>query len=86
MKKIGLSNISCGITAFALTIEPLFFLKRLEELKQLYSEKKERYKSIGFVNDMRNHLEDLKHKMAWAVVNVSLKYVSSYKTYLFPIC
>uniref|UniRef100_A0A8D0F284 Structural maintenance of chromosomes protein 6 n=1 Tax=Strix occidentalis caurina TaxID=311401 RepID=A0A8D0F284_STROC len=45
-------------------------VERLQELKQLYCEKKERYKSIAFVNDMRKHLEDLKHKMAWAVVNV----------------
>ncbi|KFQ34223.1 Structural maintenance of chromosomes protein 6, partial [Merops nubicus] len=43
-------------------------LERLQELKLLYCEKKERYKSIGFMNDMRNRLEDLKHKMAWAVV------------------
>ncbi|XP_009704865.1 PREDICTED: structural maintenance of chromosomes protein 6 [Cariama cristata] len=44
-------------------------VERLQELKLLYCEKKERYKSIGFVNDMRNRLEDLKHKMAWAVVS-----------------
>ncbi|NXH14626.1 SMC6 protein, partial [Bucco capensis] len=43
-------------------------VERLQELKQLYCEKKERYKNIGFMNDMRNRLEDLKHKMAWAVV------------------
>ncbi|XP_071404409.1 structural maintenance of chromosomes protein 6 [Pithys albifrons albifrons] len=43
--------------------------ERLEELKQLYLEKRELYKSIAFVNDMRNHLEDLKHQMAWAVVS-----------------
>ncbi|NXF80743.1 SMC6 protein, partial [Sclerurus mexicanus] len=43
--------------------------ERLEELKQLYLGKKELYKSIAFVNDMRNYLEDLKHKMAWAVVS-----------------
>lgn len=42
--------------------------ERLQELKLLYKEKKERYRSIGFVNEMRNHLEELKHKMAWAVV------------------
>ncbi|NXG00563.1 SMC6 protein, partial [Sakesphorus luctuosus] len=43
--------------------------ERLEELKQLYLEKRELYKSIAFVNDMRSHLEDLKHQMAWAVVS-----------------
>ncbi|KFV00660.1 Structural maintenance of chromosomes protein 6, partial [Pterocles gutturalis] len=43
-------------------------VERLQELKLLYCEKKERYKSIGFVNELRNRLEDLKHKMAWAVV------------------
>ncbi|KAM9195799.1 structural maintenance of chromosomes protein 6 isoform 2-T3 [Mergus octosetaceus] len=42
--------------------------ERLQELKQLYNEKKEHYKSIGYVNEMRNRLEELKHKMAWAVV------------------
>ncbi|XP_062429143.1 structural maintenance of chromosomes protein 6 isoform X2 [Rhea pennata] len=44
-------------------------VERLRELKLHYCEKKERYKSIGFVNEMRNNLEDLKHKMAWAVVS-----------------
>ncbi|KAM6279637.1 structural maintenance of chromosomes protein 6 isoform 2-T2 [Porphyrio hochstetteri] len=43
-------------------------VERLQELKQDYCENKERYKSIGFVSEMRNQLEDLKHKMAWAVV------------------
>ncbi|KFU93166.1 Structural maintenance of chromosomes protein 6, partial [Chaetura pelagica] len=43
-------------------------VEHLQELKLLYCEKRERFKSIGFLNDMRNHLEDLKHKMAWAVV------------------
>ncbi|NXW32086.1 SMC6 protein, partial [Phaetusa simplex] len=55
------------------------FFKRLKELKQLYSEKKHRYKSIGFVNDMRNHLEDLKHKMAWAVVGEMEKEIQPIK-------
>ncbi|XP_053828607.1 structural maintenance of chromosomes protein 6 isoform X1 [Vidua macroura] len=43
--------------------------ERLEELKQLYLEKKEIFKSIAFVNDMQSRLEDLKHQMAWAVVS-----------------
>ncbi|NXL92475.1 SMC6 protein, partial [Alectura lathami] len=43
-------------------------VERLQELKQLYCEKKERCKSIASVNEMRNHLEKLKHQMAWAVV------------------
>ncbi|KGL77273.1 Structural maintenance of chromosomes protein 6, partial [Tinamus guttatus] len=43
-------------------------VERLRELKLHYHEKKERYKSIGVVKEMRNHLEELKHKMAWAVV------------------
>ncbi|XP_072714621.1 structural maintenance of chromosomes protein 6 [Ciconia boyciana] len=54
-------------------------VERLQELKLLYSEKKERYKSIGFVNDMRNHLEDLKHKMAWAVVGEMEKEIQPIK-------
>ncbi|NXF43889.1 SMC6 protein, partial [Oceanites oceanicus] len=54
-------------------------VERLQELKQLYCEKKERYKSIRFVNDMRNHLEDLKHKMAWAVVGEMEKEIQPIK-------
>ncbi|NXW63626.1 SMC6 protein, partial [Eurystomus gularis] len=42
--------------------------KHLQELKLLYRDKRDRYKNIGIMNDLRNHLEDLKHKMAWAVV------------------
>uniref|UniRef100_A0A663MP69 Structural maintenance of chromosomes 6 n=1 Tax=Athene cunicularia TaxID=194338 RepID=A0A663MP69_ATHCN len=54
-------------------------VERLQELKQLYCEKKERYKSIAFVNDMRKHLEDLKHKMAWAVVSEMEKEIQPIK-------
>ncbi|XP_074942853.1 structural maintenance of chromosomes protein 6 [Phalacrocorax aristotelis] len=54
-------------------------VERLQELKQLYFEKKEHYKSIAFVNDMRNHLEDLKHKMAWAVVGEMEKEIEPIK-------
>ncbi|KAM6433429.1 structural maintenance of chromosomes protein 6 [Rhynochetos jubatus] len=54
-------------------------VERLQELKQLYCEKKERYKSIGFVNDMRNRLEELKHKMAWAVVGEMEKEIQPIK-------
>ncbi|NXU02551.1 SMC6 protein, partial [Buphagus erythrorhynchus] len=43
--------------------------ERLEELKQLYLEKKEIFKSISYVNDLQNRLKDLKHQMAWAVVS-----------------
>ncbi|NWW60448.1 SMC6 protein, partial [Ifrita kowaldi] len=43
--------------------------ERLEELKQLYLEKKEIFKSIAFVNDMQSRLKGLKHQMAWAVVS-----------------
>ncbi|NXF93268.1 SMC6 protein, partial [Eubucco bourcierii] len=53
--------------------------ERLQELKQLYCEKKERYKSIWFVNDLRNHLEDLKHKMAWAVASEMEKEIQPIK-------
>ncbi|NXG74890.1 SMC6 protein, partial [Baryphthengus martii] len=54
-------------------------VERLQELKLLYCEKKERYKSIGFVNDMRSRLEDLKHKMAWAVVSEMEKEIQPIK-------
>lgn len=66
-------------------IEPLFsFFKRLEELKRLYLEKKEIFKSIAFVNEMQSHLKDLKHQMAWAVVNILLKYVCSCEMCFVP--
>ncbi|NXY84808.1 SMC6 protein, partial [Alcedo cyanopectus] len=54
-------------------------VERLQELKLLYCEKKERYRNIGFVNDMRNHLEDLRHKMAWAVVSEMEKEIQPIK-------
>ncbi|NXP56482.1 SMC6 protein, partial [Heliornis fulica] len=54
-------------------------VERLQELKLLYYKKKERYKSIGFVNEMRNQLEDLKHKMAWAVVGEMEKEIQPIK-------
>ncbi|NXX79090.1 SMC6 protein, partial [Urocolius indicus] len=54
-------------------------VERLQELKLLYYEKKKRYKSIGFVNEMRNHLEDLKHKMAWAMVSEMEKEIEPIK-------
>ncbi|KAM9382214.1 structural maintenance of chromosomes protein 6 [Phaethornis superciliosus] len=54
-------------------------VERLQELKLLYSEKRERFKSIGFLNDMRSHLEDLKHKMAWAVVSEMEKEIQPIK-------
>ncbi|NXP78639.1 SMC6 protein, partial [Ramphastos sulfuratus] len=54
-------------------------VERLQELKQLYCEKKERYRSIWFVSDLRNHLEDLKHKMAWAVASEMEKEIQPIK-------
>ncbi|NXY08683.1 SMC6 protein, partial [Pteruthius melanotis] len=53
--------------------------ERLEELKQLYLEKKEIFKSIAFVNDMQSRLNDLKHQMAWAVVSEMEKEVELLK-------
>nr|XP_054485028.1 structural maintenance of chromosomes protein 6 isoform X2 [Agelaius phoeniceus] len=53
--------------------------ERLEELKQLYLEKKETFKTITFVNDMQNRLKDLKHQMAWAVVSEMEKEVELLK-------
>ncbi|NWW81143.1 SMC6 protein, partial [Climacteris rufus] len=53
--------------------------QRLEELKQLYLEKKELFKSIAFVNDMQKRLEDLKHQMAWAVVSEMEKEIQMIK-------
>ncbi|NXR77229.1 SMC6 protein, partial [Pycnonotus jocosus] len=53
--------------------------ERLEELKKLYLEKKEIFKSIAFVNEMQSHLKDLKHQMAWAVVSEMEKEVELLK-------
>ncbi|NXF05774.1 SMC6 protein, partial [Smithornis capensis] len=53
--------------------------ERLEELKRLYLEKKEIFKSLRFVDDMRNHLEELKHNMAWAVVSEMEKAIEPIK-------
>ncbi|NWT87116.1 SMC6 protein, partial [Lanius ludovicianus] len=43
--------------------------ERLEELKQIYLEKKEIFKTMSFVNDLQSRLKDMKHQMAWAVVS-----------------
>ncbi|XP_018776558.1 structural maintenance of chromosomes protein 6 isoform X2 [Serinus canaria] len=53
--------------------------ERLEELKQLYLEKKEIFKSIASVNEMQNRLKDLKHQIAWAVVSEMEKEVELLK-------
>ncbi|NWT65997.1 SMC6 protein, partial [Prunella himalayana] len=53
--------------------------ERLEELKQLYLEKKKVFKSIVFVNEMQSRLKDLKHQMAWAVVSEMEKEVELLK-------
>ncbi|XP_030411243.1 structural maintenance of chromosomes protein 6 isoform X1 [Gopherus evgoodei] len=45
----------------------------LQDLRQHFVEKEERYKSIAFVSEMETNLEALKHKMAWAVVNETEK-------------
>uniref|UniRef100_A0A8C0GAI9 Structural maintenance of chromosomes protein 6 n=1 Tax=Chelonoidis abingdonii TaxID=106734 RepID=A0A8C0GAI9_CHEAB len=45
----------------------------LQDLRQHYVEKEERYKSIAFVSEMETNLEALKHKMAWAVVSETEK-------------
>ncbi|NXJ80279.1 SMC6 protein, partial [Trogon melanurus] len=54
-------------------------VKRLQELEQIYDQKKERYRRIGFANEMRNRLEDLKHKMAWAVISEMEKEIEPIK-------
>ncbi|KFP90045.1 Structural maintenance of chromosomes protein 6, partial [Apaloderma vittatum] len=54
-------------------------VKRLQELEQIYDQKKERYKRIGFANEMRNRLEDLKRKMAWAVIGEMEKEIEPIK-------
>ncbi|XP_019392917.1 PREDICTED: structural maintenance of chromosomes protein 6-like isoform X2 [Crocodylus porosus] len=51
----------------------------LQELKGQYLEKKERYKSTDFVNEMQNNLEKLKHKMAWAQVSEAEKAIKTIK-------
>uniref|UniRef100_A0A8C5T3T3 Structural maintenance of chromosomes protein 6 n=1 Tax=Malurus cyaneus samueli TaxID=2593467 RepID=A0A8C5T3T3_9PASS len=60
-KKHTLVQIEQGELLFALMTEVFFFFFF--------------FKSIAFVNDMKNHLKDLKHQMAWAVVIILLKYL-----------
>ncbi|KAK2489221.1 hypothetical protein MC885_018096 [Smutsia gigantea] len=43
--------------------------ERLIELKRQCLEKEERFQSIAGLSTMKNNLEELKHEMAWAVVN-----------------
>ncbi|XP_053315350.1 structural maintenance of chromosomes protein 6 [Spea bombifrons] len=43
-------------------------VERLEELRRECREKEERFKSIASLSEMKEKLEDLKQKMAWAVV------------------
>ncbi|XP_069462028.1 structural maintenance of chromosomes protein 6 [Ambystoma mexicanum] len=44
-------------------------VERLHELRKHCLEKEERFKSIASLGEMKTKLEELKHKMAWAVVN-----------------
>ncbi|NXX90800.1 SMC6 protein, partial [Centropus bengalensis] len=54
-------------------------VERLQELKRVYYEKRERYKNIGFLNDLQSRLEDLKHQMAWAMVSEMEKEIKPIK-------
>nr|XP_033793150.1 LOW QUALITY PROTEIN: structural maintenance of chromosomes protein 6 [Geotrypetes seraphini] len=51
-------------------------IERLEELKQQCLEKERRFQSIACLTEMKDQLENLKHQMAWAVVNELEKQLS----------
>nr|XP_034965920.1 structural maintenance of chromosomes protein 6 [Zootoca vivipara]XP_034965921.1 structural maintenance of chromosomes protein 6 [Zootoca vivipara]XP_034965922.1 structural maintenance of chromosomes protein 6 [Zootoca vivipara]XP_034965923.1 structural maintenance of chromosomes protein 6 [Zootoca vivipara]XP_034965924.1 structural maintenance of chromosomes protein 6 [Zootoca vivipara]XP_034965925.1 structural maintenance of chromosomes protein 6 [Zootoca vivipara] len=51
--------------------------KFLEELRERYLEKEDRYKSIAFVSEMQNELKKLQHQIAWAMVRDTEKEVKT---------
>ncbi|KAI5618955.1 structural maintenance of chromosomes protein 6 isoform X2, partial [Silurus asotus] len=51
----------------------------LRDLKQLFLQKKEKYESLSALEKMRQTLEDLKKKMAWALVGEKEKEVQQLK-------
>ncbi|XP_071999719.1 structural maintenance of chromosomes protein 6 [Engystomops pustulosus] len=49
--------------------------ERLHELKRECMEKEEKFKSLASLGEMKEKLDDLKRKMAWAVVNETEKQI-----------
>ncbi|CAH2246041.1 structural maintenance of chromosomes 6 [Pelobates cultripes] len=57
-------------------------VERLHELRRECMEKEERFKSIASLGEKQEKLEDLKRKMAWAVVNETEKQIKPFKEQL----
>uniref|UniRef100_A0A8C5R571 Structural maintenance of chromosomes protein 6 n=1 Tax=Leptobrachium leishanense TaxID=445787 RepID=A0A8C5R571_9ANUR len=57
-------------------------VERLQDLRRDCVEKEERFRSIASLGEMKEKLEDLKRKMAWAVVNESEKHIKPLKDQL----
>ncbi|KAM4040422.1 LOW QUALITY PROTEIN: structural maintenance of chromosomes protein 6 [Anomaloglossus baeobatrachus] len=53
--------------------------ERLHELKQDCMEKEERFKNLDSLSEMKEKLEDLKRKMAWAMVNETEKNLKPFR-------
>ncbi|XP_069092072.1 structural maintenance of chromosomes protein 6 [Pleurodeles waltl] len=57
-------------------------VERLQELRKHCLEKEERFKSIASLGEMKTKLEELKHKMAWAMVNEIEKNIKPVADYI----
>ncbi|XP_044146131.1 structural maintenance of chromosomes protein 6 [Bufo gargarizans] len=56
-----------------------FGVERLQELKRMCMEKEERFKSLASLGEMKEKLEDLKRKMAWAMVTETEKQILPFR-------
>ncbi|XP_069820641.1 structural maintenance of chromosomes protein 6-like [Dendropsophus ebraccatus] len=59
-----------------------FGQERLHELKQYCMEKEEKFKSLASLSEMKLRLEELKKKMAWALVNEAEKQIIPFREQL----
>ncbi|XP_069829239.1 structural maintenance of chromosomes protein 6 [Dendropsophus ebraccatus] len=59
-----------------------FGVERLHELKQECMEKEEKFKSLASLSEMKLKLEELKKKMAWALVNEADKQIVPFREQL----
>ncbi|XP_056420218.1 structural maintenance of chromosomes protein 6 [Hyla sarda] len=56
-----------------------FGAERLQELKRECMEKEEKFKSLASLGEMKEKLEELKRKMAWALVNEAEKQILPFR-------
>ncbi|KAM9316410.1 structural maintenance of chromosomes protein 6 [Gastrophryne carolinensis] len=60
----------------------VYGVERLSELKRDCIEKEERFKSLASLSEMKEKLEDLRRKMAWAVVTEAEKQLNPIREHL----